>query len=275
MLPYFKRYSIYVCVIAVAPPLIYSTAYPLLTGNLAASSLGGTVVMFILFVAGLLIGFGVFERRAQAKADAWVALYNDDCDPEGFVREGAPLASAIKEPYNQTASWYMGYYAQAQLDLGNVQDAKEVLSAMADGVSKAKKPFDKVGIMVNMVPLAEKLEGVSYAFALAGEGIAACDACRASDVGQYREFLVMQQTIFEARMSSDAEMMLKLDDSVWQSSRFPKRIRVEYAWDAASVNFRELLPESEKRALEYVVANGGKLALVVKAKDRLEDLRVC
>lgn len=269
MLPYFKRYSIYVCVIAAALPLIYSTAYPLLTGTLAASSLSGTVTMFALFVAGLLVGFGIFERKAQAKADALLALYNDDCDPVALIEEGASLAEAIKEPYSQTGAWYMSYYAQAKLDVGDAQDAKDVLASMLEAAAGAKKPLDRAAILVNAVPLIEKLEGNERALEVVQDGLAACEECRGTDAAHYIEFLTVQGSIVSARIDDDAEMLLELDESFWQSGRYPKRIRVEYAWDAASAAWRAQEGERERRALEFVAANGGKLAMTARAKERL------
>lgn len=274
MLPFFKRYSIFVCVIAVALPVIYTTIYPLVTGRMAASSFDGLVMMFVLFIAGLLIGFGIFERRAQHKADAWVALYNDSCDPKAFVSEAAQLAEAMQAPYNQVSSWFMSYYAQAQLDLGNAQDAKEALAAMKESIQSAKKSLERVGIIVNAIPLAEKIEGAEGALSLVHEGLAICDApgVKASDFEQYREFLESQRHILEARQSNNAAQLVSLDEAVWQSSRYPKRIRVEYAWDAGSCDYRLGRIQAERTALEYVIANGGALALVAKAKARLKSL---
>lgn len=269
MLPYFKRYSIYVCVIAAALPLAYSTAYPLLTGGLAASSLSGTVTMFALFVAGLLVGFGIFERKAQAKADAMLALYNDDCDPGALIEEGESLANAIKEPYNQTGSWFMGYYAQAKLDVGDAQDARDVLGSMLEAATGAKKPLDRAVILVNAVPLIEKLEGDERAFEVVQDALNACEECRELDAAQYAEFLTIQRSVLYARIDDDPAMLLELDESFWQSSRYPKRIRVEYAWDSASAAWRAGECERERLALEFVAANGGKLAMAAKAKERL------
>lgn len=272
MIPFFKRYSIYVCIIAVALPVIYSTIYPMITGQIAASSLGSTVVMFLLFVMGLLLGFGIFERKAQAKADEWVALYNDDCDPEAFMSKGGAIAENMKPPYGQVASWYMSYFAQAKLDVGDVQDAKEILVGMAKSVEASKKPMEKLAIVVNAIPLAEKIEGPSKAGALISEGFTLCDQCRASDAAQYREFLESQKAIMEARSSGDDERIASLDDGVWQSSRYPKRIRVEYAWDAASADYKLGRADAEKKALAYVADNGGTLVLTAKAKERLKSL---
>lgn len=272
MLPFFKKYAVIVCVIAVALPVVYTTVYAALTGNIAASSPNGLVTMFTLFIAGLLLGFGIFERRAQAKADGWVSFYNDSCDPEAFLENGAALASSMSAPYTQASSWYMGYFAQASLDVGNAQDAKEICSSLRKSVEVAKKPFDKLGILVNAIPVIEKIDGNQAALDFIDEGLKYADACKPQNSAQYREFLAHQQEILLSRSSEDNNKRIATDATVWQSSRYPKRIRTEYAWDGACAAYLANDVLEERKSLEFVVENGNKLALVSKAKTRLESL---
>ena len=272
MIVYFKSYVVLVCGIAIALPVVYSTVYPMMTGELVASSLSGLITLFVLFILGLLLGFGIFERKAQAKADSWVALYNDQCDPEAFLREGADLAEGMRPPYNQVSAWYMGYYAQAYLDSGDTHDAKAVLDALLSSIESARKPAEKVGIIVNTIPLLDKIEGAHAALGLVDRGFDICAECKGSAVSQYREFLESQSSVLNARVSGDARKALEMDESVWHSQRYPRRIRVEYAWDGASAAYSCGESATEKEALEYVADNGGELALAQKAEDRLSSI---
>ena len=272
MVVYFKSYVVLMCAIAVGLPVVYSTVYPMMTGQLAASSLSGLITMFVLFILGMLLGFGFFERRAQAKADGWVALYNDRCDPQAFVGEGASLASAMSPPYTQASAWYMGYYAQAKLELGDAQDAKDILDAMLSSIDSAKKPIVGIGVLVNAVPLMEKIEGPSKTLSMIQDGLSLCDHVKGAASAQCRDFLQSQLSIVEARSQQDYRKVESLDETVWRSSRYPVRIRAEYAWDGASAAYHLGDLSTEKKALEYASKNGGSLAIASKAAERLSHL---
>lgn len=273
MLPYFRRYSIYVCIIAIALPVIASTVWPLVTGQLMAASLGGLVAMFALFVLGLFIGYAIFGKRADAEAEKLLAKYNDDCDPKALVDEGAKLASSIQFPCDQSGSWFMTYYAQALLDLGETDKAKEVLSGLRASLLAAKKPAPKVGILANILPLEEKSEGPAAAQALVQEGIRLCGEVPGNGAAQFRDFFESQQKVLEAELSGGPADVAKLSASIVGNDRYPMRIRVEYAWREASAQYKLGDLAKEKDSLDFVVHHGGKLALVQKASERLSTLR--
>lgn len=268
MLPYFKRYSIYVCVIAVALPVAASTAWPLLTGQMMASQIGGLVGMLVLFAAGLFIGYAVFGRRADALTESYLAKYNDDCDPQALIDEGASLAKAIRTPCDQSGSWFLGYYAQALLEVGRADEAKAVRSGLRESVDAAKTPAAKLGILVNLLPLEEKVEGDAAAAALAEEGAALCEQM-GDAAGQLGEFVDGQRKVIEAKLSDDPEKLASLAEAVRESDRYPARIRVEYAWQEASARYRLGDSEGERLCLRFVEENGGSLALARKARERL------
>lgn len=272
MLPYFKRYTIYVCIIAVALPVVVSTVWPLLTGHIMASSILGLVLLFALFVAGLLLGYRIFGNKADKTAEMHLDRYNDDCDPEALVNGGAEIAGAIAFPCIPAGAWYMGYYAQALLDMGRVEEAREIEEGIASSVPAVKKDAMKVGIIVNLLPLKEKIHGTEAAIQLVDEGLAICSQSTGA-VTQEEEFLKSQKTILEARMSGDARKVSQLDEKIRSNAQYPMRIRVEYAWDAASAEYKLGNASEEKTALEFVADHGNKLALVAKAKARLENVR--
>lgn len=272
MIAYFKKYAIFVCIIAVALPVIGSTLWPLVTGQLMAASIGGLVMMFVLFVVGLLLGYGIFERKAEGTVDGYLAHYNDECDPEALIQDGAWLAEAITVPCNQMGSWYLGYYAQALLDVGQVDKAKEIAEGLVTSMHAAKNPAMRAGILVNLLPLAEKLESPEDALGLLKQGLAWCDESSEVKVAHLREFLLSQQKVLDARASGDQRAIASLARSIATSDLYPMRIRVEYAWDEASAQYKLGNRAEEKRALTFVAQNGNKLALTPKAQERLAGM---
>ena len=65
MLPYFKKYSILACVIGVVPGLVLTTVYPLFTGTIMASTIGGLLLLLAVFVMSMTVGVNLMERRAE------------------------------------------------------------------------------------------------------------------------------------------------------------------------------------------------------------------
>lgn len=269
MLPYFKRYSIYVSIMAIALPVVVSTVWPLFTGQMMATSVGGLVALFALFVLGLFSGYAVFGRKADAETERLLAAYNDRCDPQALVDEGAKLANSIPFPCDQSGSWYLGYYAQALLDLGRTEQAQAIQKGISDSAAAAKKPAAKAGILSNLLPLVEKTEGPQAAIAVADEGMDACGQLADAGAAQMRDYFESQRKVLQAELSDDASDIAKVASAIAGNDRYPRRIRVEYAWRQASAEFKLGDKEAERKCLRYVADNGGKLALAAKAKERL------
>lgn len=272
MLPYFKRYTVYVSIIAIALPVLASTIWPLVTGQLMGASIGGLISMFALFILGMFVGYAIFGKRADAETEKMLAKYNDDCDPQALVDEGSKLAHSIQFPCDQSGSWFLAYYAQALLDLGRTDEAKAIQDGIANSFAAAKKPSQKLGILANLLPLAEKSKGPEAALELANEGIRLCDGMPDGGASQIREFLESQRKVLQAEESDDPADLSKVAASIADSSAYPMRLRVEYAWREASAQYKLGEPAQERESLEFVVEHGGKLALVQKAKERLGSL---
>lgn len=272
MLPYFKNYSIAVCVIAVAFPLIASTIYPLFTGHIMASSFYGFITLFVLFFLGLFIGFGIFETLAERKTESYLNAYNIDCDPEALVKEGAKLASDIPMPCNKNGSWFLGYYAQALLDTGNVEGAKKLREELTKSMDAMKSPAAKLGILVNILPLEEKIASEEDALKMVQEGFDLLEKVPSGRLVPIRDFLSSQKKIFQVRSSDDQSARAQLDDSILANQNYPMRIRVEAAWDAASAYRRLDDMSAEKDRLDFVVKHGNKLLLAQRARQVLHDV---
>lgn len=272
MLVYFKKYVIAVCAIAVALPVVASTVWPLITGQLMAASLGGLIAEFLLFFAGFLIGYRIFEARSERVADGFVYLYNVDCNPEALLAHGSDLAHAITFPCNPSGAWFMGYYAQACLDAGRMDEARAIQEGLRRSIPAQKKPQQKCSVIIALIPLVEKMGTLQDVRSLIEEGESLIREAATPTAAIQRDFLQSQLKIVEARQSEDYEQLVKLDEAVVSSSSYPMRIRVEFAWDAASASYKLKEPSAEKRLLTFIVDNGGTLALVAQAKKRMDAL---
>ena len=272
MLPYFKRYTIYVCIIAVALPVIVSTIYPMFTGQIMAASLSGMLIEIGLLFLGMIVGFNIFERKAEAKTSELLSYYNDDCDPERLVQEGAKLAHDISFPCNESGAWYLSTYAQALLDTGNVDEANAIYAGLEQSMDHAKKVEAKTGILVNLVPLAEKMRSVDDALGLITRGLELLKDQTSPASTERRNYLNSQKSILDARKANDADDIVKLDEAVKTNPTYPMRLRVEFAWNEGSTYYRLGDASKEAECLRFVVEHGGTLKLVDQAKARLSKI---
>lgn len=272
MLPYFKKYTIYVCIIAVALPVVVSTIYPMFTGQIMAASLSGMLIEIGLLFLGMIVGFNIFERRAEARTNELLSYYNDDCDPERLVQEGAKLAHDIPFPCNESGAWYLSTYAQALLDTGNVEGADVIYGGLEQSIAHAKKPEAKAGILVNVVPLAEKMRSMDDTLALIVQGLDLLRDQTSPAATERRQYLNSQKAIFDARKANDVADIIKLDEAVKTNPSYPMRLRVEFAWNEGSAYFHQGDRAKEIECLRFVVQNGGALKLVSQANARLEKL---
>lgn len=273
MLPYYKKYSIIACIIGVAPSVIVSTIYPMVTGSIMASTFSGLVLLLAIFVVFMVFGFNIMERVAEAHTNKLLALYNDDCDPQALVAQGQSVAYVITFPCREAGAWYLSYYAQALLDTGDTEKARLIEKGLRQSVQAAKKPQQKAGILVNLIPLVDKLDGTDEALTLIGQGLALVADDHTPAGAERRSFLESQEKIMRVRESGNAQDAAKLDEAICASDAYPMRIRVEAAWAEARAYYRMNDAAAERRSLSFVVDHGNKLVLVGKAKERLSALR--
>lgn len=272
MLIYFKRSVIAVCAIAVALPIIASTIWPLFTGQMMASTLLGLVLEFALFACGFVLGFAIFNKRANAKADRMIALYNNECDPQAFLKEGQMVISEITFPCNEQGAWFTGYYAQACLEVGRTEEAATLQKGLETSIQAAKKPLVASTIATYLISLLEKTGTADEVEELIDESLARIEHDASAAAGARRDYLNSQLKVVKTRKSGDEQARLRQDESIVQSESYPMRLRVEYAWDEASAAFKMGDADLERASLQFVIAHGGSLALVAHAKDRLSSL---
>ena len=273
MLPCFKKYMVAICAIAVALPVIASMVWPLMTGQLISATFGGMLLQFALFFGGMLLGYWIFSARADRVVDGYVYLYDQDCNPESFISNAGSVAANVQFPCNATVAWFMGIYAQACLDAGKPEVAARIEDGLRQSLKSAKKPADACGILVNLIPLVEKTGTLSDVRSLIEEGLSQCADDPSGQAAQRRQYLQSQLEIVNARQDGNYSELIKLDEHVMSMPSFPMRIRVEYAWDAASAAFRSDDVQVEEKCLSFVLSNGGGLALVSQAKKRMSALQ--
>lgn len=273
MLIYFKKYIALIAAIGIVVPGIVSIVYSALTNTMLESEIWGIAVLVGLFAASVLISFNLLERRAEKQVEKLISLYNADCDPEAMVSKGAKLAKALTFPITEEGAWFMGYYAQALLDMGDREGAARIEQGLRQSVIAAKAPLAKVRILVNLVQLAEKLGTLQDSLDLIDEGLEIIAGNDDPAAVQRQNFLLSQKKIIEARMSRDANVLIGIDDAIKSNSFYPMRVRVEYAFNGAQVASKMGNTLMEQMNLEFVVNNGNKLALVPRAQAALAQLR--
>ncbi len=272
MLPFYRRYVIAVCASAVVVSIVVSTIWAFVTGRVMASTIEGLLISLAVFFATLAITGRIFNNKATEETERLFALYNDRCDPEAFVNEAADLARAARETRGELSSWVMSYYAQALLDVGKPDAARAILSEQVQSVDALKKTSDQAAVVVNMVPLAMKLEEPPVVMALIDHGIELIGDAEDFASTERRTYLQGQRAIVEARLAGDATQLVELYERIRTSTTGPVRVRVERAWDEAQLYFRAGDVERERTCLQFVADKGNKLALVKPARERLAAL---
>lgn len=272
MLPYFKKYTIICCAVAVIASVVVSTIWPLATGQIMAASLPGLLLLIAVFFGTLLISYRFFSARADAETERLFALYNDQCDPAAFVEQGSAVAQVAEQQATEMSSWYMSYYAQALLDLGEAGRARDIMTRQLEGVEKVKGQAQKAAIVVNMVPLACKLDAGEDALRLIDQGLELIGEAQDMPSTQRRIYLQSQHELVSARAEADPTHLVGLCAAVRMSDEQPMRLRVERAWDEARVRYRSGDVARERECLQFIVQHGNKLALVKPAQTRLAEI---
>lgn len=273
MLPYFKKYVIWCCVIAVAVPVVTSTVYVVVTGEMIATTLPGLLFMLVLLFGSMMAAQSFFGRKADERTEAMLALYNEQCDPAAFAQQASDVVVNMREPYDVMASWFLTYYAQALLDEGKTDQAKAIEAAMLRSVDAAKNDFVRLGVMMNAVPLVTKTQGPRAALDLVERGLSLVPSLQQGPrTADPLTFLNDQKMLLEAAVAHDDAALRSLYARVHDDAGLPMRIRVESAWKEAQAchGLGDVL--CERACLDFVAANGRDLALVAPARERLASL---
>ncbi len=250
---------------------IVQTIYSLVTHQALAATLPGLALSLLLFIVVTAFAAVHFSKRANEEADSLIALYDELCDPQAFADRGKATAQAMTVPYDASSSWFMSYYAQALLDIGIVQNAREIERGMYDSVAESKKVEEQAQIVTNLVPLSLKVLGPAETLPIIQMGLDLLKQGPVLKLAPAIAFLENQQVIVQAQVDGDDEKLLRFYSSTRLNEDVPLRIRVEQAWDEARIHFKRGEAAAERSCLDFVVSHGNKLALVKAAQARLES----
>lgn len=264
------RYVVIASGLAIVVTAVVQTIYTAATGQAMSSTLPGLAVSCLLFIGVMLAVYVYFGRKNNASVDALVSLYDDGCDPRALVDGSAGYVEKITVPYDAEASWFMSYYAQALLDLGEAKRAQQIEQNMYDSIRSATLVETQAKIIVNLVPLVVKVLGPADAVPVIQKGLDLLESGQCgADAAEFEAYLVNQLALARAAASQDDVLLERFYFSTRRNEALPLRIRVEQAWEEAKIHYRKGDAAKEAECLEFVVQNGNKLALVKPAADRL------
>ena len=248
---------------------IVQTIYSLVMHQAMAATLPGLILSLALFVVVTAFAAMHFGKRANEDADALISLYDDLCDPQALADRGKATASQMTVPYDVPSAWFMSYYAQALLDMGITQNAREIERAMYESVGASKKVEEQAQIVTNLVPLSLKVLGPAETLPIIDMGLKLLAEGPALKLAPAIAYLENQRIIVSAQVNGEDERLVRYYSSARDNADVPLRIRVEQAWDEARIHYRAGNVAAEREALRFIVDNGNRLALVAPAKERL------
>lgn len=273
MIAFNGKYLVYASGAALVLTAVVQSIYSAVTGLPMAGTLPGLVTSLLLFVGTTVVALLYFKRKSTVDVDTLLDVYNESCDPGAFVEQSQLYVNGMQAPYDSTSSWYMSYYAQALLDLGQVQQAQKIEQDMYESIRDANDVEQQAKIVVNLVPLARKLLGSSDTVPIIQKGIELLNSGIAVKDGfAYESYLQNQLVICTALAEQDDAKLIRFYSSSRTNETLPLRIRVEQAWEEAQIHYRAGDTAHEVECLEFIVAHGNKLAFVRAAQDRLLSL---
>ena len=267
------RYLVIASGLAIVVTAVIQGVYTALFGVAMSSTVPGMLVSVALFGAVMFGVLAHFNKKISVSVDELISLYDDSCDPQAFVVSGQALADTLSVPYDHRSSWFMSYFAQALLDLGEVQRAQRIEQNMYDSIRQSESVEVQVQIIVNLVPLITKVLGPADAVPVIQKGLELLESQEGmADAPQYEAYLRSQLTIASATVNADNEMLIGYYSASRNNPAIPLRIRVEQAWEEAKIRYRTQDEQLEKECLEFVVEHGCNLALAKPAKERLSSI---
>lgn len=267
------RYLVIASGLAIVVTAVIQTIYTTITGMAMSSTIPGMLLSIVLFGVIMFGVLGYFGKKINTNVDEMVSLYDDACDPQAFTIAAQPYAETIPMPYDHQSSWFMSYFAQALLDLGEVQKAQRIEQNMYESIRMTQSVEVQAQIIVNLVPLINKVLGPADAIPVIQKGLELLESGQpVENAAQYEAYLRNQLTIAQALVESKDDTLARFYKAARTNPTVPLRVRVEQAWDEAKVCYRSGDLEREKECLEFIVEHGNNLALVKPAKERLASL---
>lgn len=272
MLPYVKNYLIKTYVLSPLPALIFVVVATLATGRPVLFEPWGMLTAVALVMLGTFFVGKWMADAAIGEAAGLVNLFSSGCDPQAFVDGGGSIASRMKPPFDEGASWYASYYCLALLDIGRTREAAKLADDLRISVDKTRKPATRAAICLHMEPPVRRLLGSEAALKVLDHAEIDLDSANVPDEDGHRRYLSGERSILVARRDGDDERLVELLSRVRQASPGELRARVEAAWEEAEAEHRLGHVDRERSCLRFVVERGNLLSCVSKAHDRLNEL---
>lgn len=273
MIAFNGKYLVYASGIAMIVTAVVQTIYSVLTGLPMAATLPGLIISLLLFVGTTLVALAYYKRKSTVDVDQLIDVYNEACDPSAFVSQSQMYVNGMNPPYDNASSWFMSYYAQALLDLGRVSEAQKIEQDMYESIKESTGLEQQAKIIVNLVPLAQKLLGPADTVPIIQKGLELLQTGEAGkDAPAYEAYLQNQLVICTALAENDVEKLVRFYSSARNNETMPLRIRVEQAWEEAKIHYAQGDTQREIECLEFISTKGNKLAFVKQAHDRLVSL---
>lgn len=272
MLPYFRTYAFVAYIIGVAAPVMIITALSWVIGYYVVATLPGLIAAILLMIVSLLTAKKIVTKLADRKADEMIALYNDKCDPAAFIQASQNVVREIRPPYDETGSWFLSFYALALDDMGQREEAARIGQTMLSSAQLATDPHVKVGILVNIEPLVQRLFGVEEALEVVAQAQDAIAGSADPDDANRMSFLNWERGILEAIRNGDDETLIQRFSGIRNTPSYPMRVRVSDALLEAALHKSRGDVSHERECLDFIIANGNKLPAVDLARQRLSEL---
>lgn len=272
MLPYVKNYLIKTYVLSPLPALVFVVVTTLATGRPVLFEPWGMLTAVALVMLGTVFIGKWMADAAIDEATGLVNLFSNGCDPQAFVDGGSAIASRMRPPFDEGASWYASYYCLALLDVGRAREAAELADDLRISVDKARKPATRAAICLHLEPPVRRLLGAESALKALDQAEADLNAANVPDGSDQRRYISGERNILLAQRDGDDEKLAGLLSRVRQASAGERRARVEAAWEEAGAERRLDHVDRERSCLRFVVERGNLLSCVRKARVRLNEL---
>lgn len=272
MIIFYKNYMAVVYSVAILVSLLVMNIMVFVLGIPIAGSLGGVFLSFGVLVAATLIGTRIANNKVNEKVDGWLSAYNNDCDPKSFIDQSQELIPKIQPPYGEAGAWFLSFYGQALLEVGDLDGARKIEAGVYESVKLAKKSDEQVAVIVNFIPLAMKLLGPEQTILMIDQGLSMIGPEPKGANVMRKTYLEDQRALAQAKIDGDSEWLIKHYRATRNNVDVPVRLRVEKAWDEAGLHYQAGNAVEERECLQFVADRGGKLSLARLAADRLRAL---
>ena len=272
MIHYFRRDLIIAVVIGGCIPLVVMTAWSWVVGFNVSGTLYGLIAALLILFVSMYCCVRYATRRADAKAQAMVDVYDDQCDPNGFIEAATPIADGITPPVLEPGAWFLSLFGQASLDIGDQTRARTMLNIVETSAQAAKNDATRSAILTNAIPLSLKLRGPEATATLIDGALAMLESSHDAHAMLQKTYLASQRELCRDLIDRRDGALLARYRGIREDSRAVMRMRVEYAWDEARICYDQGLRDEELDCLRFIVDHGNRLAFVPAAQRRLAEL---